>query len=127
MNREPQDIEKTVVVDHPAAEPESEPAPAGSFIQVEVMGGPMDGEIRRVAGAALGMGRSERNEMILRLDPMVSGRHARITWDDGQYWIEDLDSRNGVYFGEKRMEGRAPIAPGTQFILGRTRLEFATR
>jgi chromosome segregation ATPase len=43
-------------------------------------------------------------------DAMVSRRHARITWD-GNYWVEDLGSSNGVYVGHEKVT-RAPFRPG---------------
>jgi hypothetical protein len=43
-------------------------------------------------------------------DAMVSRRHAQITWD-GNYWVEDLGSSNGVYVGQQKVQ-RAPFRPG---------------
>lgn len=49
-------------------------------------------------------------------DAMVSRRHARIIWD-GNYWIEDLGSSNGVYVGQERVQ-RAPFRPGDVVTCG---------
>lgn len=49
-------------------------------------------------------------------DAMVSRRHARILWD-GNYWIEDLGSSNGVYVGNERVQ-RAPFRPGDTVTCG---------
>ena len=49
-------------------------------------------------------------------DAMVSRRHARIVWD-GNYWIEDLGSSNGVYVGNERVQ-RAPFRPGDTVTCG---------
>jgi hypothetical protein len=49
-------------------------------------------------------------------DAMVSRRHARIVWD-GNYWIEDLGSSNGVYVGNERVR-RAPFRPGDTVTCG---------
>jgi pSer/pThr/pTyr-binding forkhead associated (FHA) protein len=49
-------------------------------------------------------------------DAMVSRRHARIVWD-GNYWIEDLGSSNGVYIGHERIT-RAPFRPGDTVTCG---------
>jgi chromosome segregation ATPase len=43
-------------------------------------------------------------------DAMVSRRHARISWD-GNYWVEDLGSSNGVYVGHEKVS-KAPFRPG---------------
>lgn len=96
-------------------------------IQLEVIGGPMDGEVRRIAKAIVTVGRSENNDFALPLDPMVSGTHARIVREGEHFWLEDLGSRNGTYFGDERLRARALIAPGTNFVVGRTSLEFTPR
>src|SRR5581483_6163925 len=49
-------------------------------------------------------------------DAMVSRRHARIVWD-GNYWIEDLGSSNGVYIGNERVQ-KAPFRPGDTVTCG---------
>src|SRR5206468_3943713 len=49
-------------------------------------------------------------------DAMVSRRHARIIWD-GNYWIEDLGSSNGVYVGNERVQ-RSPFRPGDTVTCG---------
>jgi hypothetical protein len=47
---------------------------------------------------------------------MVSRRHARIYWD-GNYWIEDLGSSNGVYVGNDKVQ-KAPFRPGDTVTCG---------
>jgi FHA domain-containing protein len=49
-------------------------------------------------------------------DAMVSRRHARIFWE-GNYWIEDLGSSNGVYVGNDKVQ-KAPIRPGDTVTCG---------
>jgi FHA domain-containing protein len=49
-------------------------------------------------------------------DAMVSRRHARIYWD-GNYWIEDLGSSNGVYVGNDKVQ-KAPFRPGDTVTCG---------
>jgi hypothetical protein len=50
-------------------------------------------------------------------DAMVSRRHARIVWD-GNYWVEDLGSSNGVYVGSEKVRERAPFRPGDTVTCG---------
>ncbi len=96
-------------------------------IWVEVVGGPMDGLKRHVLGDTLTLGRSEENTVVLSVDPMVSGRHARIVRDGDDVFLEDLESRNGTYVGETRIARRLPIQPGTIFSVGTTAVEFMPR
>src|SRR5215470_10678696 len=37
-------------------------------------------------------------------DPLVSRRHARIYFQNGGHWIEDLQSANGIFLGELRVQ-----------------------
>src|SRR5262249_32252274 len=51
-------------------------------------------------------------------DAMVSRRHARIVWEGGGYWIEDLGSSNGVQLGGERITRRVPLRPGDEVRCG---------
>jgi pSer/pThr/pTyr-binding forkhead associated (FHA) protein len=93
-------------------------------MQVEVVGGPMDGMRRRVTRSVFTIGRGESNELSLGLDVTVSTHHARIIKEEDHYWLEDLDSRNGTYVGDQRISTRTPIGSGTLFIIGRTCVEL---
>src|SRR5271167_3665862 len=48
------------------------------------------------------MGR-DRNVQLTLISPLVSKRHAEIVERGGQFWIRDLDSRNGVFVNGKRI------------------------
>lgn len=52
-------------------------------------------------------------------DASVSARHATLLFEDGGWWIEDLDSRNGTFVDEARVSGRAPLRNGATVQLGR--------
>ena len=93
-------------------------------IHVEVVGGPMDGRGVTVTGGTLTIGREEGNDFVLALDSMVSAQHSRIVKEDEHFWLEDLESRNGTYFGDERIQAKALIGPGTLFTVGKTCLEF---
>lgn len=56
----------------------------------------------------------------LRLDSAdISARHARLTFEQGEFFIEDLGSTNGTFIGEQQVSGRARIMPGQPVLLGR--------
>lgn len=93
-------------------------------LQVEVIGGPMDGSRCSVNGECLSIGRSQPNDLHLALDPMVSGSHANIVREGKRYWLEDMQSRNGTYLGDVQLDGRASITPGSCFLVGCTLIEF---
>lgn len=93
-------------------------------MHLEVVGGPMDGISTRVMEDELVLGRAPGCDLPLRLDPLVSTKHARIVREDQSFWLEDLGSRNGTYIGEQRIESRTLIGPGSLFVVGNTLLEF---
>jgi pSer/pThr/pTyr-binding forkhead associated (FHA) protein len=50
----------------------------------------------------------------VRLDvPTVSLQHARIGFESGQFWVEDLGSTNGTFVGDKQVSSRISVDPGT--------------
>ncbi|MBI1849751.1 MAG: FHA domain-containing protein [Planctomycetes bacterium] len=113
------------VVSLTAARPDLHLVPAElDHIEVEVVGGPMDGYHRRLSSAAFTIGRGEKNDLALPLDDMVSTAHARIVKEGEHYWLEDLYSRNGTFVGDKRIKARVLIATGALFVVGRTCIEF---
>ena len=57
-------------------------------------------------------------------EPTISHHHARIFEEEGQTWIEDLKSRNGVYVNGQRIEGRCPIRPEDSIRLGQVVLSM---
>jgi len=57
----------------------------------------------------------------------VSRRHARITFNDGVYALEDLGSTNGTFInrGKRLPKGtRQPLRDGDEIIVGKTFLRF---
>ena len=58
-----------------------------------------------IAPVPFKIGRQVDNELILR-DSRASRRHAQIVVEDGQYFIEDMESRHGVWVNGERIERR---------------------
>ncbi len=49
----------------------------------------------------------------LRIDvPTVSMQHARVGYESGSFWIEDLGSTNGTFVGDEQISGRKSFAAG---------------
>jgi len=55
-------------------------------------------------------------------DDTVSRRHARLTFRDGGWIVQDLDSTNGTRLNGQYV-GRCRVRPGDQLSLGRQRLQ----
>jgi len=81
---------------------------------------------RRIIPLAPGenvLGRDE--EAAVRIDsPGVSRRHARILVEKGRAVLEDLDSKNGTFLKEERIEGPSVLQDGDTFRLGRLLLVY---
>ncbi len=54
----------------------------------------------------------------------VSRRHARITVSDQRVLVEDLDSKNGVFFNGTRVTEPTVVSHGDRLSLGRVELEL---
>ena len=50
----------------------------------------------------INLGRHRDNEIIVK-DPFVSKRHFKITEDEDEYFLEDLNSANGTYVNRDRI------------------------
>jgi adenylate cyclase len=60
------------------------------------------------------------------LDPdrYVSHVHARLTYEDGEYWIEDLNSENGTWVNDRRIEEKTRLPYGSKIRLGWTVIDI---
>ncbi len=58
----------------------------------------------------------------------VSRRHLKITLAGNQYFIEDLNSTNGTWVGQSKVQpgARVPVNNGDQLRLGKVMLNFFT-
>jgi len=48
----------------------------------------------------------------------VSAKHARVGFENGEFWIEDLGSTNGTFVNSQQISGRVNIEPRTLVFLG---------
>jgi len=72
------------------------------------------------AGEVL-VGRSTDADVALD-DRYLSRRHARFFLRDGQWWIEDLGSRNGTLLNGRRLNDPQPVHPGDSIRISETQL-----
>ena len=91
--------------------------------------GPSVGEAHEFSEASIAIGR-ERSEQIALSIPEggVSRKHARITRQGNQFFIEDLNSSNGTFVNGVRISNTpSPIRTGARIQLGRSvTLRFET-
>lgn len=69
------------------------------------------------------IGRSSSSTIVLD-DSYVSGEHALITRRGGQWWLEDLGSRNGTLLNDVPLTEAAVISAGDIITIGDTKLKI---
>ncbi len=62
------------------------------------------------------IGSQAGNELVV-LDRFISGQHARLHWDGVSWWVEDLNSTNGTYLDQQRIQPGSPQAAATGAVL----------
>lgn len=69
------------------------------------------------------IGRSPANTVVIP-DTYASSQHALLTWREGQWWLEDRNSRNGTRLNGRRVEEPTLVSAGDVIGVGRTRLKL---
>ena len=63
---------------------------------------------------------NQQIDLDLSPDGYVSHVHARLTYEDGEYWIEDLQSENGTWVNEIKITGKTRLTYNAKIKLGWT-------
>jgi pSer/pThr/pTyr-binding forkhead associated (FHA) protein len=66
----------------------------------------------------------DRDADISILDPLISRSHARISYENGEYWIEDIGSRNGTYIWTRKITERTRLTVGEIFRAGASEMRL---
>lgn len=66
------------------------------------------------------LGRAPDNQVVLPDDGYASAAHARIYWDQGGWWVEDLLSSNGTSVNDQMIQGPWQLSPHDVIKVGRT-------
>lgn len=95
-------------------------------MEIRVINGEMEGFSFEVNKPVITIGRKSENDVCLPLDRRISRFHAQITSrGDGTWIIEDLDSRNGTFVGQRRIHAPTVLRPEDRFRMGQTWLTLA--
>ncbi len=80
-------------------------------------------EVKFTLGDVAIIGRSSDCDVQL-LDTQLSRRHTQIERKDGEFWVRDLESRNGTYLGDARIEEPCRLTSGDEIRVGGLSLIF---
>lgn len=70
------------------------------------------------------VGRSPECDVVVDV-AAVSRRHVILTDESGEFFVQDLGSRNGTYINDQRVIDRAPIKSGDQMLICDVLFEFS--
>lgn len=73
-------------------------------------------------GQTVVIGREE-GDIVLEGDSASSRVHARITFEEGEHWIEDLESTNGTWVNRHRIRKKVELHRGDTVDIGESRFE----
>ena len=79
--------------------------------------GNLKGKILSFEEATIVIGRSHSCTLVIN-DPKLSGKHVELTQHDGEVWLEDLESHNGVYINGKKIAKASRMKVGDQLKIG---------
>jgi pSer/pThr/pTyr-binding forkhead associated (FHA) protein len=92
--------------------------------EVVVTEGPLRGTTITLGQQSILIGRNPESTLVLS-DDYASGRHARIFPQDGDWYVEDLNSTNGTFVGQQRVASDPVKLPvGATMRIGTTVLEL---
>jgi pSer/pThr/pTyr-binding forkhead associated (FHA) protein len=93
-------------------------------LQIEILSGPMDGMEFKIEKDVFTIGREKDKDVSIPLDILISRFHARITHENGRYWIEDMGSTNGTFIGTNTVKGKERLNINVIFKLGMTEMRL---
>ena len=69
------------------------------------------------------LGRGPANTIIVP-DTFASAEHALISWRSGQWWLEDLSSRNGTRLNDEPVTAPVVLSAGDVIGIGQVQFKF---
>ncbi len=95
----------------------------GALSQLIVTEGSLAGTRVALTGKPILIGRANDSTLVLT-DDYASTRHARISENNGTWYLEDLGSTNGTYVGQNKVTGPLPLEAGVVIRIGKTAMEL---
>src|SRR5947209_19595458 len=91
--------------------------------QLVVTHGALAGTRISLDGRPIMIGRADDSTLVLD-DDYASTRHARIGFQGGDWFLEDLGSTNGTYLDRAKVTGPTRVPPGVPIRIGKTVIEL---
>ncbi|WP_156935000.1 FHA domain-containing protein [Pseudonocardia spinosispora] len=77
-----------------------------------------------IAGTWLSIGSDEHNDLVIRDDQGVSGKHAMLNFSDGAWYVGDVGSATGVRVNQMRIDRAIRLYDGDTLTVGATSFLF---
>lgn len=74
----------------------------------------------------ISLGRGNANDIIIK-DPYISKKHLKIVKDEGDYYLEDLDSANGTFLNGSKILDVAKLQNGDRIKTGQVEFLYVNR
>jgi len=94
--------------------------PPGKRVSLAVVSGPDRGQTFRIAAARASIGRKGGDADIQVNDPEISRAHAALSYLGGRFELQDLNSTNGTFVDDQRIEART-LEDQDEFRIGESR------
>jgi len=90
-------------------------------VKLQIINGPEDGKEFLFKKKYCTLGRSSDNDVIITLDNQISRIHAKVSINNNnELWLEDMNSRNGTFVNEDRLDEPYLLNPEEIFRVGKT-------
>lgn len=83
---------------------------------LQVVKGDNPGQDITVDGSVFAIGREKDNDLVIN-DPGISRHHCVFRREDGQWWVEDLQSVNGVAVNAIKITEKTQLKPGDEITV----------
>jgi len=90
--------------------------------KLEVLAGPLGGKQIPLTTETLHIGRAQDNDIVLD-DTMVSRYHAHLTYEEGEFYLIDLNTPNGTVINKKKILNQR-LKPNDVIQIGKTVFRF---
>jgi hypothetical protein len=97
--------------------------PAGQLVVLHVADDALAVGVAFPLQPVTSIGRSPANTISIP-DTYASAHHTLLTWREGQWWLQDRDSRNGTLLNGTRISGPTVVSAGDVIGVGRTQLKL---